>query len=284
MKRFFVLTAVCAAMFMMVSCGGSNDSNSDSGDSGNADISDTGDKTDSDTSDSSADTGDHGDSASDTTDDTTDTGNQDKPDTGDEEECYPLTYQCRDGNSYKCNLDLVWELAEECVNGCREMSGKCYSELKDCSDSEKEVCLDKKTGLFWSKKSPMMTWENAGNYCEDLEENSFDDWRLPTIDELRTLILSCEASVPGGTCPVSEEADVLDSASWSDACHCEDAPSLEGYTKFGEEDYYEFLWSSSEVTDKEDLVWILETRNANVRTERKDEETLEVARCVRSAE
>ena len=327
MKKFFIFTAVCAGMFLMISCGGSSSSGGDKfcgefyangecnghdakvcseGDNTWYEVEGTGKKfycdkdgqcekaaqdlvnycflggdTDTDT-----DTGDSGSEGGNSDTDTgdSDTENPDQPDTGDEEECMVFDYQCRDGNSYKCNLDLAWELAEECVNGCKETNGKCYPELRDCSDSEKEVCLDKKTGVMWSKKSEMMNWENAGNYCENLEENSFDDWRLPTIDELRTLILSCDATVTGGTCPVSAANDVLSSDSWSDDCHCEDAGTLEGYTKFGEEDYYEFLWSSSEVSDKEEMVWILETRNANIRITNKDETNLEVVRCVRNAD
>lgn len=36
-------------------------------------------------------------------------------------------------------------------------------------------------------KNVMQTWEGARDYCDNLQENGFDDWRLPTRDELLEL-------------------------------------------------------------------------------------------------
>ena len=45
------------------------------------------------------------------------------------------------------------------------------------------------TGLFWSEKSEeKMTIDDAVAYCENLEEDGFTDWVLPTIDELKTIV------------------------------------------------------------------------------------------------
>lgn len=36
-------------------------------------------------------------------------------------------------------------------------------------------------------KNVMQTWEGARDYCDNFEDNGFDDWRLPTKEELLEL-------------------------------------------------------------------------------------------------
>lgn len=43
--------------------------------------------------------------------------------------------------------------------------------------------------LQWSKKNyGPMTWHEAVEFCKTLNEDGFTDWRLPTIQELHTLV------------------------------------------------------------------------------------------------
>lgn len=46
------------------------------------------------------------------------------------------------------------------------------------------------TGLMWQKADDGLkkSWENACQYCDNLELAGYDDWRAPRIDELRTII------------------------------------------------------------------------------------------------
>ena len=61
--------------------------------------------------------------------------------------------------------------------------------------------------LIWSDRSPNeMNWSSAKQYCEDLNEGGFDDWRLPNIDELRTLLIADRVS---SRCKVSERNNCL---------------------------------------------------------------------------
>jgi len=56
---------------------------------------------------------------------------------------------------------------------------------------------DIKTGLMWVKNPHTdlpekfkgeMTWQDAKEACEELDFAGYDDWRLPTVEELRALV------------------------------------------------------------------------------------------------
>ena len=51
------------------------------------------------------------------------------------------------------------------------------------------VWEDSATGLLWTVKDngSDMNWNQARNYCENLTLDGHTDWRLPSIDELKTL-------------------------------------------------------------------------------------------------
>jgi len=49
-------------------------------------------------------------------------------------------------------------------------------------------------GLMWEEGSREMNWHQAMNYANNLRLGGYDDWRLPTIDELKEVVRSC-----GGT-------------------------------------------------------------------------------------
>ena len=46
---------------------------------------------------------------------------------------------------------------------------------------------DPATGLMWTKKDNGVdvTWQEATNYCRNLQVRGQSDWRLPTINELQ---------------------------------------------------------------------------------------------------
>lgn len=55
-----------------------------------------------------------------------------------------------------------------------------------------DVLIDNKTGLMWqdnhATKSTMKDWKGAMDFCQALQLAGHDDWRLPTIKELESVI------------------------------------------------------------------------------------------------
>jgi len=59
-------------------------------------------------------------------------------------------------------------------------------------DNSKEVVVDNSTNLMWQDdndvKSVTKTWVEAINYCENLNFAGYSDWRLPNINELKSIV------------------------------------------------------------------------------------------------
>jgi len=55
-----------------------------------------------------------------------------------------------------------------------------------------EVLIDEKTYLMWQdvpeNKGVLHTWNDAKEYCEELDDGGFDDWWLPSEAELVTIV------------------------------------------------------------------------------------------------
>ncbi len=57
-------------------------------------------------------------------------------------------------------------------------------------DNGDETVSDTATGLLWSRseQTASLTWREALAACENLSLAGYDDWRLPEIRELRSLV------------------------------------------------------------------------------------------------
>ena len=134
---------------------------------------------------------------------------------------------------------------------------------------------DFENDLAWSSISPNdISWFEAVEYCYNLTEREKSDWRLPTIDELRNLIQSCQETIPGGSCAVSETCAggyCLDES--CQAC----SPELNGsYSKLGDTNQ---LWSATSLSNHDPAAWYVDFSNAGIYLDEK--ENYRYARCVR---
>ncbi len=147
--------------------------------------------------------------------------------------------------SCKCYKNFIW-------NGTQ-----CTCMFPECSPTSNTPCVDSTSKLMWSSiSSHWMNWEEANEYCSNLSEGDFADWRLPTISELRTLIRNCPATEPGGSCKVSDSC--LAFSCWSEEdCSCVGIYDNEGYySKLGDNTDIA-LWSSSTFSDMPDYAWYI---------------------------
>ncbi len=127
-------------------------------------------------------------------------------------------------------------------------------------------------GLEWSPLSEKaMIWQEAVDYCEAM------DARLPTIDELRKIMINCPGSAYGGPCQVSDPDCLAFSCQVNEDCRCDG--SAESYSALGDAKDYISIWSSSSHAYNTNLVWLVGFYYGNVFNSNKY--SYYPARCVR---
>lgn len=186
------------------------------------------------------------------------------------------TNACR----FICKENYVWN-SKECV-------AYTPSDLPDCG-SEEFPCEDKSTGMIWSRMmEKRMNWGNAKAYCQDFNENGYNDWHLPNVDEARTAIRNCSVLITGGTCRVSESEGCtshtcmldpdtdFESDAVRDQCTCFTDDG--SYNIFHE--HNKLFWTSSFIPEYQQYAWVLSFASHSL--EPADKEEIHFLHCVRS--
>lgn len=153
--------------------------------------------------------------------------------------------------------------------------GKCAEEAK----SNKEKL--RKIGEFeWSDMADReMSQKEAVEYCSNLTEGGHDDWRLPSISELRTAIDNCPNMQNDGACNVKDNCLSYDCLNVK-SCFCERKDFNNGiYSRLGD-DAMVILWSSSSESDSPYGAWTIAFVDASIEDLNKDSRSGYV-RCIR---
>jgi hypothetical protein len=117
---------------------------------------------------------------------------------------------------------------------------------------------DPQSDLMWQvvQTGGAMSWSAAKSHCVGLRLGGYNDWRLPTISELRSLIRGCPATKEGGSCGVTDSCLNNDCMSFAKkigcgGCSADGGPAVGGEywpsELTGEGAWY---YSSSSVSDR----------------------------------
>lgn len=108
-------------------------------------------------------------------------------------------------SAYGIVSEMDWQ-AEACPPADDDDSTDDDSGSDDDDAAQEETYTDPDSGLMWEKYSfEYVAGADADTWCDWREYAGHDDWRLPTINELRTLIRNCPALETGGDCAVTNE-------------------------------------------------------------------------------
>jgi hypothetical protein len=114
---------------------------------------------------------------------------------GQEQQCFcsdssTSTQTCRpDGNGWnKCQCTNTYSIY------CDPATNLCWQ------DPQKDAYITSDIGV---------TQPDAIRYCQELALGGYNDWRLPDIAELRTIVRGDPGTVTGGDCPITESVPKL---------------------------------------------------------------------------
>ena len=151
----------------------------------------------------------------------------------------------------------------------------CGEDDDDEKETPQEVWEDSTSGLMWQNTSACCFDIDSGqSYCKNLKWGGYNDWRLPSISELRTLIRECDSTETGGECGVTD--DCLAEESCYDkvcaGCIWNSGPGIDGFhwpPELAHNLPGDNYLSSSEVTDyemveSEFMIWVIGFQNGRI--------------------
>ena len=115
---------------------------------------------------------------------------------------------------------------------------------------------DKRTGLIWKRDAILgkLDWVGAADLVKGLNEKEyagFKDWRLPSREELDTLVTYAIRADHTGGCDASSPYQLFNQLGFNDA-----------------QPYW--YWTSSPYENSTSYIWVISMYNCNARGENKD--------------
>jgi len=121
---------------------------------------------------------------------------------------------CWRSRALKCVTGGIdWQLQDDCA---RYQDMHCETQRAEftgrCLHDGGLTWVDPDTGIEWQRpvfpdhEEHFANWLDAKAYCDGLVwgDPPRDDWRLPTISELRTLVRGCPGTMTGGSCAYTD--------------------------------------------------------------------------------
>ncbi len=257
-----ILVLIIFAAFAALSCMSGSDDDDDN-DDGDSDFNPY-DEDDDNYSDDDEDD-DQGDDEDDDADDDEDDDEDDDINDDADDDVTDCDGDCQGGYLSECTCDpsdpCGWIDDGHCdYNNCMDNFDFSFDDREsDCGgvddDVPDDVWVDPDTGIWWLYEIVSGYLEDDAyieDFCESLNFQQYEgyyDWRLPTISELRSIIRGCSATMPGGSCGVTDECtDEGDCFTFGcNGCPWGEGPDLGWYvaSEIHLEDYHNRLWSSS---------------------------------------
>jgi Cobalamin biosynthesis protein CobT (nicotinate-mononucleotide:5, 6-dimethylbenzimidazole phosphoribosyltransferase) len=119
---------------------------------------------------------------------------------------------------------------------CVRTSVDPYSEtIPVCDETRLAPCEDSSTHYVWSKadmksaSTENLSWQSKAVQCRESRDGGIKKWRIPTIDEIRTLLGANDKLKTGGECSVTVAcSDYLDATCFDDG-KCSDEENKEDF-------------------------------------------------------
>jgi DNA repair exonuclease SbcCD ATPase subunit len=148
----------------------------------------------------------------------------------------------------------------------RNEESKRQAELERQREAKRQVELERQqreeiitfNGLMWEKETRKMNWHEAMEYAKNLRLGGYDNWRLPTKEELGEVIQSCKRDTGVIMGFLGRYGNFLQSKGFIDS----------------------FYWSSTSFSGMTNNVWVVDFGNGYVYGYYKDDNYC--LRCVRA--